>query len=151
MNRACPVRLVRHSRRHTRPSVLNMLVRPALLAPLFAIVLLMLTQDASAQLGASAIAGVVRDATGSVLPGVTVEVASPALIDKTRSVVTDGNGLYRVVDLRPGTYLVTFTLAGFNTVRREGIELVANFTATVNADLRVGGLRAGPAGDPRFL
>ena len=98
------------------------------------------SQDASAQLGASAIAGVVRDATGSVLPGVTVEVASPALIDKTRSVVTDGNGLYRVVDLRPGTYLVTFTLAGFNTVRREGIELVANFTATVNADLRVGGL-----------
>ena len=95
---------------------------------------------ASAQLGASAIAGMVRDTTGSVLPGVTVEVSSPALIEKTRSVVSDGSGLYRVVDLRPGTYVITFTLPGFSTVRREGIELVANFTATVNADLRIGGV-----------
>lgn len=97
-------------------------------------------RDAAAQLGAGSIAGVVRDATGSVLPGVTVDVSSPALIEKTRTVVTDGNGLYRVVDLRPGLYAVAFTLAGFNTVRREGIELVANFTATVNAEMRVGGL-----------
>ena len=81
----------------------------------------------------SAIAGVVRDATGAVLPGVTVEVASPALIEKTREAVTDQAGQYRVVDLRPGTYSVSFTLAGFTTVKREGIVLEANFTAPINA------------------
>ena len=86
----------------------------------------------------SAIAGVVRDATGGVLPGVTIEVASPALIEKARAAVTDQAGQYRVVDLRPGTYSVTFTLAGFSTVKREGIVLEANFTAPVNAELRVG-------------
>src|SRR5687767_4806199 len=75
----------------------------------------------------SAIAGVARDATGAVLPGVTVEVSSPALIEKTRVTVTDDAGQYRVVDLRPGTYAVTFTLTGFTTVRREGIVLDANF------------------------
>jgi hypothetical protein len=88
----------------------------------------------------SGIAGVVRDSTGGVLPGVTVEATSPALIEKMRSVITDDQGLYRIVDLRPGTYTVTFTLPGFSTVRREGLELSSNFTATVNADLRVGGL-----------
>jgi hypothetical protein len=87
-----------------------------------------------------AIAGVVRDTTGAVLPGVTVEAASPALIEKVRTVVTDNEGLYRVVDLRPGTYTVTFSLAGFSIVRREGIELTAGFTATVNADMKVGSL-----------
>jgi hypothetical protein len=85
-----------------------------------------------------AIAGTVRDATGAVLPGVTVEAASPALIEKVRSVVTDNEGLYRVVDLRPGVYTVTFTLPGFATVRRAGLELTTGFTATVNAELRVG-------------
>ena len=88
----------------------------------------------------ASIAGVVKDPSGAVLPGVTVEAASPALIEKVRSVVTDGSGQYRIVDLRPGTYAVTFTLPGFSTVRREGIELTGSFNATVNADLRVGGL-----------
>ena len=84
------------------------------------------------------IAGTVRDASGAVLPGVTVEAASPALIEKVRSAVTDGTGQYRVEDLRPGIYAVTFTLQGFNAVKREGIELTGSFTATVNADLTVG-------------
>src|SRR5712691_4528848 len=88
----------------------------------------------------SAIAGLVKDATGAVLPGVTVEAASSALIEKTRSVVTDESGLYKIIDLRPGTYVVTFTLAGFSAVKREGIELPPNFTAPVNAELRVGSL-----------
>src|ERR1700681_3315502 len=71
---------------------------------------------------AASITGVVRDTTGAVMPGVTVEAASPALIEKARSAVTDSQGQYRVVELRPGIYSVTFTLTGFNTVRREGIE-----------------------------
>jgi hypothetical protein len=86
------------------------------------------------------IAGAVKDTTGGAMPGVTVEAASPALIEKIRTVVTDGEGLYKIVDLRPGTYTVTFSLAGFNTFRRDGIELSASFTATVNADMRVGAL-----------
>src|ERR1700704_5814185 len=92
---------------------------------------------ASAQASAS-ITGVVRDSSGAVLPGVTVTASSPALIEQTRSVVSDATGQYRIVDLRPGTYTVTITLPGFSTVRREGIELTATFVATVNADLRVG-------------
>jgi len=88
----------------------------------------------------SAIAGVVRDASGAVLPGVTVEAASPALIEKVRTVVTDGAGQYRVVDLRPGLYTVTVALPGFSTVKREGIELPGGFTATVNMVLQVGAL-----------
>ena len=75
-----------------------------------------------------------------MLPGVTVEAASPALIEKVRTVVTDSEGRYNIVDLRPGTYTVTFTLAGFSTFKREGIELTAGFTATVNADMKVGAL-----------
>ena len=75
-----------------------------------------------------------------MLPGVTVEATSPALIESVRTVTTDAQGRYNIVDLRPGTYAVTFTLTGFSTVRREGIELPATFTATVNADLRVGAL-----------
>ena len=94
----------------------------------------------SAAYAQAAITGVVRDASGGVLPGVTVEAASPALIEKVRSVVTDDTGQYRIVDLRPGTYTVTFALPGFNAVKREGIELSGNFVATVNADLRVGTL-----------
>src|SRR5437867_21016 len=86
----------------------------------------------------ASIAGTVKDTSGAVLPGVTVEASSAALIEKTRSVVTDGTGQYRIVDLRPGTYVVSFTLPGFATVKREGIELTGTFTATVNADLRVG-------------
>ena len=88
----------------------------------------------------SAIAGVVRDATGAVLPGVTIEARSPAIIEGVRTTVSDENGQYRIIDLRPGTYTVTFTLAGFSTVVREGIVLEANFTAPVNIELRVGAL-----------
>ena len=88
----------------------------------------------------SAIAGVVKDTSGAVMPGVTIEVASPALIEKVRSVVSDGQGQYKIVDLRPGVYSITFTLPGFNTVKRDGVELPTNFTATINADLRVGAL-----------
>src|SRR5215467_11472974 len=84
---------------------------------------------ASAQLTAN-IAGVAKDATGGVLPGVSVEASSPALIERARAVVTDEKGEYKIVDLRPGTYAVTFTLSGFNTVKREGIDLSAGFTAT---------------------
>src|SRR5687767_10829282 len=85
-----------------------------------------------------AVAGVVRDTSGAVLPGVSVEAASPALIEKSRTVVTDGNGQYRIVDLEPGTYTVTFTLSGFTTVKREGIELTGAGVTTINADLPVG-------------
>ena len=91
-------------------------------------------------LAQSGIAGTVRDATGGVLPGVTVEASSDALIERTRSVVTDGEGQYRIVDLRPGQYQLTFSLAGFSTVKREGIQLPADFIAAINADLRVGSL-----------
>src|SRR5215218_8527452 len=86
----------------------------------------------------ASIAGVVKDGSGGVLPGVTVEAASPALIEKVRSVTTDGTGQYRLVDLRPGTYVVTFSLTGFSTVRRENLELTGSFTASVNAELKVG-------------
>lgn len=86
----------------------------------------------------SALVGVVRDASGAVLPGATVEASSPALIEKVRTVVTDDSGQYRIVDLRPGVYKLTFTLPGFGTVTREGIELISSFTATINAELTVG-------------
>jgi hypothetical protein len=86
----------------------------------------------------ASIVGTARDASGGVLPGVTVEASSPALIEKTRSVVTNSVGQYAIEDLRPGTYAVTFTLPGFTTVKREGIELSGSFIATVNADMTVG-------------
>jgi hypothetical protein len=88
----------------------------------------------------ASITGVVKDTSGAVLPGVTVEASSPALIEKSRTAVSDGTGQYRIVDLRPGTYTVTFTLTGFSTVKREGIELSGSFVATINADLKVGAL-----------
>src|ERR1700738_742753 len=89
---------------------------------------------------ASGIAVVVKDTTGAVMPGVVVEASSPALIERVRTVTTDSQGQYKILDLRPGTYEVTFTLPGFSTIKREGIELPATFVATVNADLRVGAL-----------
>ena len=101
------------------------------------LVVLLLPAAAYAQ---AAITGVVKDASGAVLPGVTVEASSPVLIEKARSVVTDDTGQYRIVDLRPGIYVVTFTLQGFSVVKREGIELSGDFVATVNGDLRVGNL-----------
>jgi hypothetical protein len=94
----------------------------------------------AAALAQSVITGVVKDSSGAILPGVTVEAASPALIESVRTAVTDGQGQYRIVDLRAGTYVVTFSLTGFSTIRREGLELPALFTATINADLRVAAL-----------
>src|SRR3954463_14795746 len=113
----------------TRRSLTTILIALASLA--------LLPTAASAQ---SAIAGLVKDTTGAVMPGVTVEAASPALIERVRSVVTDGQGQYKIVDLRPGVYSITFTLPGFNTVKRDALELPTNFTATVNVELRVGAL-----------
>jgi hypothetical protein len=98
---------------------------------------LLLPAAASAQ---AAITGVIRDASFGVLPGVTVEASSPVLIERIRSVVSDDRGQYRIVDLRPGTYSLTFSLPGFSTNLREGIELTGTFVATVNAELRVGAL-----------
>src|SRR5712691_10316955 len=100
--------------------------------------LVFLPATAWAQAETGNIAGVVRDTSGAVMAGVTVEAASPALIERVRAVTTDNQGLYRIVDLRPGLYTVTFTLPGFNTFRRDGIELSTGFTATLNAELRVG-------------
>ena len=88
----------------------------------------------------SSIVGVVRDSSGAVLPGVTVEAASPALIEKVRSVVTDSQGLYSIIDLRPGVYSVTFTLTGFQTVKRDNIDLPAAFTSTINGEMQVGSI-----------
>jgi hypothetical protein len=107
------------------------------LVPIVFVCLLLCPAAARAQ---SAIAGVVRDTSGAVLPGVTVEAASPALIERTRAATTDGQGRYTIVDLRPGVYTVTFSLEGFNSARRDGIELPSNFTANVNVELRVGAL-----------
>jgi hypothetical protein len=94
-----------------------------------------------AQGQSGSIAGVVRDSSGAVLPGVSVEASSPALIEKSRSVVTNNQGQYQILDLRPGTYTVTFTLQGFTSVRREGIELTTGFTANVSTDMRIGALQ----------
>src|SRR5499427_4817292 len=91
-----------------------------------------------AAIAQSTIAGVVKDASGGVLPGVTVEASSTALIEKTRSAVTDAQGAYKIVDLRPGTYALTFSLTGFNTFKRDGIDLPSSFVATINAELKVG-------------
>src|SRR5687767_7678310 len=101
-------------------------------------VLVVILFTAPAAYAQASITGVARDSSGAVLPGVTVEASSPVLIEKARSVVTSGSGQYTIVDLRPGTYMVTFTLPGFTSVRREGIELTGSFAATVNVELRVG-------------
>ena len=94
----------------------------------------------SAALAQASITGVVKDPSGAILPGVTVEAQSPALIEKVRTAVTDESGRYRIVDLRPGTYSVSFSLTGFQSFRREGVELPGTFTATVDAELRVGAI-----------
>lgn len=91
-------------------------------------------------LAQSTIAGVVTDDSGAVLPGVSVEVASPALIERVRTVVTDGQGRYSVVDVRPGEYTVTFNLQGFTTVRREGVAVASGVTVPINGELRIGTL-----------
>jgi len=87
-----------------------------------------------------ALSGTVKDASGAILPGVTVEAASPALIEKTRSAVTDGAGQYRIESLQPGTYTVTFTLSGFSTLKRDDVVLSGTGVVTINADLKVGGV-----------
>src|SRR5215510_13389208 len=92
----------------------------------------------SAAYAQSALAGVVKDSSGAVLPGVTVEAASPVLLEKTRTAVTDGTGQYRIPDLPPGIYDVTFTLTGFSTVKREAVEVTGAGVVSINADLRVG-------------
>src|SRR5262245_31318388 len=116
-------------RRETR------MIRRTLVSVGMLALLLALPTAARAQ---SAFAGVVKDATGAVLPGVTVEAASPALIEQVRSATTDANGAYKIESLRPGVYTLTFTLPGFSTVKKDGIELASNFTGTINTDLKVG-------------
>jgi hypothetical protein len=111
--------------------------RVVLCAAVVCAAVLMASQEASAQ---ASITGVVRDGSGAVLPGVSVEASSPALIEKIRTVVSDAAGQYRIVDLRPGTYQVTFTLPGFKTVRRENVVLEGAFAAQINAALEVGAL-----------
>src|SRR4029453_11136675 len=100
--------------------------------------LLLLAVSPVAAFAQASITGVVKDTSGAVLPGVTVEAASPVLIEKTRSTVTDGSGQYQIINLLPGTYTVTFTLTGFNTYKRDGIELSGSFVATVNAEMKIG-------------
>ena len=118
--------------------------RLALLAVLVGVVLvglLVLPQQVFGQGAVQAsITGVVRDTSGAVLPGVTVEASSPALIEKSRLAVTDGTGRYQIVGLLPGAYAVTFSLPGFSTVRRDGLQLSGSLTATIDAEMRVGSL-----------
>ena len=97
----------------------------------------LLPQAASAQ----SIAGVVRDTSGAILPGVTVEAGSPALIEKVRTTVSDGTGQYRLENLAAGVYTVTYTLPGFTTVQRTDVDVQTGVTVTINAEMRVGGLQ----------
>src|SRR5258706_13695351 len=102
---------------------------------------LLVSSGASAQSSTTgAIAGVVKDTSGAVLPGVTVEAASPALIEKVRTAVSDDQGNYKIVNLRPGTYSVTFTLSGFSTFKREGVDVSLGTTSAINADMKIGSL-----------
>ena len=113
---------------------------PRLISRMFvvSVLFLLLPVAASAQ---GAITGVVKDTSGAVMPGVTVEASSPALIEKVRTAVTDGAGQYRIQDLRTGTYSVSFVLTGFNTVKRDGVEIQGTFVASVNTEMRVGTLQ----------
>src|SRR5215475_10678397 len=112
-------------------------MRPSIQLLIISIFMLLVPTLMYAQAGA-ALTGIVKDPSGAVLPGVMVEAKSPVLIEQVRSAVSDETGRYRIVDLRPGTYSVTFALPGFAAVRREGIELTGTFVATVNAEMRVG-------------
>ena len=113
------------------------LVAAAVKALLAAVIVAIIPTLASAQ----NIAGVVRDASGAILPGVTVEASSPALIEKVRTTVSDGSGQYRLDSLVAGTYAITYTLPGFSTVKRDGVEVQTGVTVTLNAELRVGGIQ----------
>src|SRR5437016_9035639 len=92
----------------------------------------------SAAYAQTALAGVVKDSSGAVLPGVTVEAASPVLLEKSRTAVTDSGGQYRIPDLLPGKYTVTFTLTGFSTVKREDVDVTGGGVLSINADMKVG-------------
>jgi hypothetical protein len=102
-----------------------------------ALIIMVVPSLASAQ---ASIAGTVKDTPDALLPGVTVEASSPALIEKVRTAVTDGTGQYRIENLRPGIYTVKFVLTGFSTVSREGVEVSGSATVSINADMRVGSL-----------
>src|SRR5437867_3765208 len=102
---------------------------------LAAIALLLLPSAALAQ---ATITGTVRDSSGAVLPGVTVEAASPALIERARSAITDDTGQYRIIDLQTGTYTLTFSLNGFSTVKRVDIDVAGSVTLTIPVEMRVG-------------
>src|SRR5262245_14879051 len=103
-------------------------------------VLAMLAALAAPAHAQSAISGLVVDSSGAILPGVSVEAESPVLIEKVRATVTDGQGLYTLADLRPGIYVVRFSLTGFTSVRREGVQVSSNVNVPVNAELRIGGI-----------
>jgi hypothetical protein len=105
-----------------------------------AVVLLWTVLLPSAAFAQASITGTVKDTSGAVLPGATVEAASPVLIEKVRTVITDTNGRFQITELRPGTYTVTFTLTGFNTFKRDGVILSGTAASTVDAELRVGSL-----------
>jgi hypothetical protein len=109
---------------------------PAALAVLLAALLMPVAAHAQATL-----AGTVQDGSGAILPGVTVEAASPALIERVRTTTTDNTGQYRITELRPGTYSLTFSLAGFTTVQRPDVVVSGLAVMTINADMRVGGLQ----------
>jgi hypothetical protein len=111
-----------------------------LLKPLLLLAVVLLVPISAYAQATGSIAGVVRDPSNAVIPGVTVEVSSPALIEKVRSTTTDSNGRYQITALPVGTYKITFALQGFNTVARENIVLNADFTAPVNVQLAVGNL-----------
>src|SRR4029077_15825155 len=122
---------------HTRRKPMGRVLQQSSATLLILSAVLFLPRPVYAQ---AAMTGVVKDTSGAILPGATVEAASPALIEKVRTGVTDGTGQYRIEDLRPGSYSITISLTGFSTYKREGIELTGTFTATINADLKVGTL-----------
>jgi hypothetical protein len=100
--------------------------------------LVFVSTSAYSQVAAPSLAGVVKDPSGAVLPGVTVEASSDVLIEKTRTAVTNGSGQYRIENLLPGVYTMTFALSGFASVKREGVEVSGVGVITINADMRVG-------------
>src|SRR5687768_15622372 len=111
--------------------------RTSWLGLVFLLSVLLLPSTALAQ---GSVSGLVKDTTGAVLPGVTVEAASPVLIEKVRTTISDGSGRYQIIDLRPGTYTITFTLPGFNTVKRDGVIVAGSGAVAVDGELRVGAL-----------
>ena len=104
-------------------------------------VLVMLHLTSAAAFAQATIAGVVRDSSGAVLPGVSVEATSPALTERVRTAVTDGTGQYRIVTLPPGTYSLTFSLTGFTTVKRDEVSVSGSGVIPINAEMRLGSLQ----------